>query len=155
MKKIAHRGNLSGPNTGTENSLESIRACIDKGYDVEVDLWVKGNDLYTGHDKPQYNIPRSFLTENRCYLWLHCKHHPAMEYMTKQREMGLNYFWHQSDDVTLTSLGYIWTYPGKSLGYKSIAVCPDRVPEWEIPNNISGVCSDYIDNIDYEHLIRY
>ena len=28
-------------------------------------------------------------------------------------DKSLNYFWHQTDDFTLTSHGYIWTYPGK------------------------------------------
>ena len=34
-------------------------------------------------------------------------------------------FEHQEDDVTLTSEGYIWTYPNKQLTDNSIAVLPE------------------------------
>ena len=49
-------------------------------------------------------------------------------------------FWHQEDDVTLTSKGYLWTYPNKQLTPKSIAVLPEGVIEEEI----AGFCSDFI-----------
>ena len=39
MKLIAHKGNIDGPNTVTENHPEQIDKCINAGYDVEVDLW--------------------------------------------------------------------------------------------------------------------
>jgi hypothetical protein len=58
--------------------------------------------------------------------------------------MNTNYhihcFWHQEDDVTLTSMGYLWTYPGKQLTSNSIAVLPDG----KVPDNIVGICSDFI-----------
>ena len=38
MKIIAHRANLSGPNSKNENKLSSIKKCIDLGYDVEIDI---------------------------------------------------------------------------------------------------------------------
>ena len=37
-----------------------------------------------------------------------------------------NYFWHQNDDYTITSKGYIWAYPGKKLNKNAIYV----LPEW-------------------------
>jgi hypothetical protein len=37
----------------------------------------------------------------------------------------LNYFFHQEDDITLTSKGYIWAYPGKQPIKNSIAVMPE------------------------------
>jgi hypothetical protein len=53
----------------------------------------------------------------------------------------LNYFWHQEDNFTLTSQGYIWTYPDKDVTNKSIAVLVDKELA---PDGVAGVCSDYI-----------
>ena len=39
MKLIAHKGNIDGPNSVTENHPDQIDKCIAEGYDVEVDLW--------------------------------------------------------------------------------------------------------------------
>ena len=54
----------------------------------------------------------------------------------------LNYFWHQKDDVTLTSKGWIWAYPGKQPIKGSIAVMP------ELNNDdltqCAGICSNNI-----------
>ena len=30
----------------------------------------------------------------------------------KKIDKTFNYFWHQNDKFTLTSKGYIWTFPG-------------------------------------------
>ena len=50
-------------------------------------------------------------------------------------------FFHHEDDVTLTSQGYLWTYPGRDLTKNSIAVLPDG----EVPEDIAGICSDFIE----------
>ena len=35
---------------------------------------------------------------------------------------NFNYFWHQEDDYTLTSEGYVWVYPGKPLIKKDLTI---------------------------------
>ena len=55
MILISHRGNLDGPNKSFENSPSYICEAIDRGFDVEVDLW-KTNKLFFGHAEPQYCI---------------------------------------------------------------------------------------------------
>lgn len=62
----------------------------------------------------------------------------------KESGYVFNYFWHQEDDVTITSIGYFWTYPGKQLTKNSIAVMPETKDFIEI-NNAYGICSDYIE----------
>ena len=60
--------------------------------------------------------------------------------------LGVHCFWHQSDDVTLTSKNYLWTYPGKQLTFKSIAVLPEQADYSEIDlRKCTGICSDYIE----------
>ena len=55
--------------------------------------------------------------------------------------MGMNCFFHNTDDGVLTSHGYIWTYPGKELTKNSIAVLPERVEDWDL-SNCAGICTD-------------
>jgi hypothetical protein len=70
----------------------------------------------------------------------------ALEYF-KDNLNSLNYFWHQSDDYTITSNGYFWTYPGKSIGSKSIIVLPEIIDGIEVVKMLAerpyGVCTDY------------
>ena len=75
-------------------------------------------------------------------LWFHAKNVEAFHELLK---LNVTCFWHQNDDVTLTSNGFIWTYPGKQLTVKSICVLPElnKVKKF----NCAGICSDYI--LDY------
>jgi hypothetical protein len=57
---------------------------------------------------------------------------------------NMNSFWHQEDDYTLTSHGWIWCYPGKTvpLSYRTIAVMPELYDtDW---TKFGGICSDYV-----------
>mgnify|MGYP003336226375 CR=1 FL=1 len=71
----------------------------------------------------------------------------ALVWLNKNQKK-FNYFWHQEDDFTLTSEGYIWTYPGKELSENSICVMPERnmAPDALVNfnQNCYGVCSDYV-----------
>jgi hypothetical protein len=59
------------------------------------------------------------------------------------RKLGVsNYFWHETDKFTLTSSGYIWTYPGNSVVDNSIIVIlDDSVCE---NKSVYAICSDYV-----------
>jgi hypothetical protein len=46
MILIAHRGNLNGPNPEHENKPEYLLNAINKGYNVETDLWLIDKKLY-------------------------------------------------------------------------------------------------------------
>jgi hypothetical protein len=144
MKLISHRGNISGPNPQKENHPNYILNALNKGYEVEIDVWYT-NKFMLGHDKPQYEFPFDLLEKFYTKLWVHCKNIEAIVKLKNNPELNsrLNYFWHENDTVTLTSKGYIWAYPGKQPINNSIAVMP------EINNdNITqckGICSDYIE----------
>ncbi len=144
MKFISHRGNISGPNPQKENHPNYILNALNKGYEVEIDVWYT-NKFMLGHDKPQYEFPFDLLEKFYTKLWVHCKNIEAIVKLKNNPELNsrLNYFWHENDTVTLTSKGYIWAYPGKQPINNSIAVMP------EINNdNITqckGICSDYIE----------
>ena len=142
MILISHRGNLTGPNPERENSQLYIQEALDKEFDVEIDVWVIDDIIYMGHDKPQYGVDFRWFRDRVSKLWIHCKNVQAIVFF-QQCGYEFNYFWHQEDDVTLTSKNHIWAYPGKQPIKNSIAVMP------EINNDsivsCKGVCSDYIE----------
>lgn len=142
MKLISHRGNINGRMEAWENEPTYIDLAILKGYDVEIDVWYKNGILWLGHDKPQYAVDFRWFRDRIDKLWIHCKNVDAINYF-KTCGYDFNYFWHETDTITLTSLNYIWAYPNKQPIENSIAVMP------EINNDDTtkciGICSDFIE----------
>ena len=144
MILISHRGNLNGK-SDRENSPDYIEEALDQDFDVEVDVWYIDNQFWLGHDKPQYKVSEGFLEHSN--LWCHAKNIQALYVMSKSS--NIHYFWHQEDDVTLTSRGYLWTYPGKQLTEKSICVLlefENKKSKVILPKNVAGICSDFVVN---------
>jgi hypothetical protein len=145
MKIISHRANLTGPNPETENNPNQIDFCISLGYDVEIDLWLIDGEYYLGHDNPVYKIPFTFLINRKEKLWIHCKNQDALFSLNST---GLNYFWHQTDDVTITSQEFIWAYPDKQENtYRNLVILnfSDTVDFDSYANSgIYAVCVDFV-----------
>ena len=139
MILISHRGNISGPNQSLENDPDYILTALKGGFDVEIDFWCVKKKLFLGHDYPQYPIKKNFLNNKK--LWLHAKNLEGLIFLNKT---SYNYFWHEKDTFTITSKGYIWTYPGKELSKFAICVLPERF-NWK-KNKCIGICSDFIKN---------
>jgi len=138
MIYISHRGNLSGPDKTIENLPEQIKKVLQSGYHCEIDVWKINNNFYLGHDEPQYQVDKKFLKTRN--LWCHAKNIDALFELKK---LNTNCFFHNTDDVTLTSKGYLWTYPGQQLTIDSIAVLPERVFNYNT-QIAKGICTDYI-----------
>lgn len=132
---IAHRGNTRGTTQAyicddeptPENHPDYIDQAIKEGFDVEVDVWVLQGRYFLGHDRPKYEVRKSWLAERSDSLWIHCKNFEALSHL---EGTGLNYFWHEEDSFALTSKGYIWEYP-------NIYKC----------GVLAGWCSDYVDDL--------
>lgn len=143
MILIAHRGNINGKLPEKENTEEYITEALNKGYHCEIDVWNVNNRWFLGHDNPLHFIPESFLlTKN---LWIHAKSIFTIHELMK---LDVNCFYHEKDSCVLTSKGYIWTYPGKSLGKSkiinnSVCILPELYPDIK-EFNCAGICSDYI-----------
>jgi hypothetical protein len=140
MILISHRGNIIGREVDKENNPDYIAAAISKGFDVEVDVWLDNGKFILGHDYPQYEIDDKFLDISG--LWIHCKSVEVLSVLVSKPEY--NCFFHNTDDVVLTSKNYLWTYPGKPLYNNSICVLPELIEQQDISNAI-GVCSDFIE----------
>jgi len=139
MKIIAHRANLYGPNPSYENKPESIDYCLERGYDVEVDVRLN-TDFYLGHDSGDYKVDLNWLLNRKEYLWIHCKDINSLQFFVENNFCDLNYFWHQDDSYTLTSKNIIWAHP-KSINYTKN--CVIVMPEFKVEENFYGVCTDY------------
>ena len=140
MILISHRGNLSGPIKERENSPIYIEGAMSAGFDVEIDVWFISNQFYLGHDEPTYKIDEQFLVNPS--FWCHAKNLNALTQMLKNK--NIHCFWHQADDVVLTSKNFLWTFPGKEIAEEgAIAVLPERIQNWNI-TRACGICSDFI-----------
>lgn len=154
MKFISHRGNLKGSCPEKENSPSYICEALNAGYDVEIDVWVQDKKFYLGHNEATYIVDEYFLKNPK--LWLHAKTIRALQVILDKLCENINCFFHQKDDVALTSGGHLWTYPGRRLEYRSIAVLPETLifntlantkissREWASIYSGAGICSDLI-----------
>ena len=137
---ISHRGNTDGKIGNAENSPDYVLNALNKGYEVEIDVWLVGDLFYLGHDKPLYLIQESFLENEK--FWCHAKNEEVFYQMLANPK--IHCFWHQTDDYTLTSKGIPWVFPGKKVNEHSIWVLPEKTPFSNIIIKCLGICSDNI-----------
>ena len=140
MKFISHRGNIDGPNPEWENDPSRIEDVLNKGYDVEIDVWKFGSKLFLGHDGPQFPIDYGFIKNES--LLCHAKNLEALEYMLKMDDVHC--FWHQEDHYTITSNGYIVSYPGYAVTPKTICMRPEAQSYTQLYGSAYAICSDYV-----------
>lgn len=133
---IAHRGNLEGPKPHLENQPEYLLKALEHGFQVEIDVWNINNQIFLGHDNPA--IPSSLGFLNNPGFWCHAKNIQALDILL---EKNIHCFFHNTDDVTLTSQGYMWTYIGKPVCARSICLMPELTGQ--NPHGCAGVCTDY------------
>ena len=140
MILIAHRGNITGKKPELENHPDYIKKALKEGYQVEIDVWCRGKKWFLGHDNPIYEVEKAFLLEEG--LWCHAKNIEALKELIL---LGVHCFWHQTDDVVLTSRNYLWTLPNKKLTPQSVAIHPEKsnYNKKEL-KKCSAICSDKI-----------
>lgn len=148
---IAHRANLNGPDPSSENKIESIRIALRLGYDVEVDAWCSGDDLWLGHDKPEIKIApqiRAWLFSLR-RIWWHAKDEETLSLLLREslRVCG-HVFFHSDEAMVMTSLRFVWTYPGHADPpdrERWVCVLPESVgvTASAVSERWAGVCTDF------------
>lgn len=146
MKIISHRGNISGKNIAKENEPNYIDVALNLGYDVEIDIRSIDNQLWLGHDEPQYKIDHNWLDKRRHYLWLHCKN------IASAKECwAYHSFCHSEDPFTYTSVGKIWMH-GENKNYDELdqSIIIPLISEEDVKNFMKedfkqpyGICTDY------------
>jgi len=143
MRIISHRGNLEGPSPQSENKIETIKKCLNLGFDVEVDLWFMSGKFYLGHDYPENEIDYTFFKNEK--IWFHLKNLDALENI--ENVQPKNFFWHQKDKCTITSSGKFWLFPGNFIdSQNAIYVLPEKHKNKSLieTHKYFGVCTDYV-----------
>ena len=139
---ISHRGNLTGATPSLENNPNYIKAALNNGYDVEIDVRYdcKTDTWWLGHDKPQYRIHPWFLQNRR--LWCHAK---TLDTLIKIQELpGVHYFFHDKDTATLTSNCLVWSHFVGNYRSNAVYVMPEWHVEFDITRGCLGICSDKV-----------
>jgi hypothetical protein len=139
MIKIAHRGNLNGPNPLLENTPFQIEYARDQKIPCEVDVWYK-KGWFLGHDAPCKKVTLGWLRNNSYSCWYHAKNLDAL-YKLMQDGCIQEVFWHENDDFTLTKGGYIWTLPWRAIVPKSILVVKGKPAK---DYDCFGICTDFV-----------
>jgi len=134
---IAHRGNINGKEPEKENRMDYLLEALNKGYDIEIDLWYDNKQWWLGHDEPKYKTGTSIFKK----AWCHAKNKEAFVELSKMK--NINYFWHDKDDYTLTSKGYIWCQMGRPVLPGSICIMPEKRVSGDV-KQCYGVCSDIV-----------
>ena len=122
---ISHRGNVAGKNPDLENEPSYLIQATHVSTYVELDVWLIGNQFYTGHDFPQYPVDLEFLKNPKFIC--HAKNLEALICLIANR---LHCFWHENDSYVLTSYGAVWKYPEMYWGGKVACICADKKPDW-------------------------
>ena len=114
-----------------------VKSLLADGHEVVCADIKPLENWFLGHDFPQYRVTMDFLGIPG--LWCHAKNHAALDRMVENPL--IHCFWHQRDDYTLTSKGYIWAYPQKKTSNHTVAVCLKR--STRKIKEIAGLCTDY------------
>ena len=145
---ISHRGNICGPIPDKENRPSYIDCAIGSGYHVEIDVRSINDELWLGHDEPQYKIDHNWLDKRRNYLWLHCKNIEAAVECWSYKS-----FCHTSDPFTYTTTGKIWLHD-LSMKINDNVIIPliDKtdiigLTDTTFFDGSYGVCTDYPSSI--------
>jgi len=145
MLFISHRGNLNGRHKVHENSPSTIQSVLDKGYDVEIDVWLQTDNLFLGHDVPEWQINPQFLKSNYARLWIHCKNDAAFFHL-RQFET-LNVFYHAKEDFAATSKNIIMVNPYTTTNYRRGILMMPELSQYTINEilQFDGIISDNIE----------
>lgn len=116
MRIISHRGNLTGPDKTRENTEAYLIEALEKGFDVEFDLWCVADKFWLGHDFAEHAFSLDTLLRwstvySNQKLYVHCKNIWALEKMIKIEKGNIVPFFHDADQCILLKVGTIWVHP--------------------------------------------
>lgn len=152
MNVISHRGNLNGIDEKLENHPQQIQFCIDEGYDVEVDLRMKDEKPYLGHDFAEHEISVKWIDERKSHLWIHVKEFSALTWLMKNVPNS-RYFCHESDRYTLVSSGHVWCHDTSNIMNNNCIIpllthADVENYDFKSQKDLFAVCTDFVYNCE-------
>jgi|LauGreDrversion4_2_1035121.scaffolds.fasta_scaffold02508_14 hypothetical protein len=158
MRIVSHRGNLTGPDKDKENTEPYLLEALERGFDIEFDIWYMGSKFWLGHDVPTKSFSIDTLIQwatvyQNQNFYVHCKHVWALEQMVKTKKKNIIPFFHDIDQCILLSDYTIWVHPNAinavSVRENCIAVFPAcKTIKYDINYDVDferfhGICTDY------------
>lgn len=151
MILISHRGNINGVYKDLENTPEYIDMAINKGFDVEIDIWNINKNFYLGHDKPEFLIDLNWIVERKNHIWVHTKNFLSIKYLL---DTELRFFFHEKEAHTIIyNTKLIWSHNLQEADSCSIIPLLDKdvldvyLNKSLINIHVAGICSDYVERI--------
>lgn len=143
MILISHRGNIDSIQKNRENTHSYIQEALDKGYDVEIDVWRQNNQLFLGHDGPELAVELSWLNKHGHGLWIHTKNFDALNYLISH---DLKVFFHEKEKHTIiNNCNMIWSHDLTEANSNSIIPLLSRHHmHFHEMFKVAGICSDFI-----------
>jgi hypothetical protein len=145
---ICHRGNLTCKELATENDPKLLDKRIADGYDVELDVWYKDNQLFLGHDEPEHLITFEWLMQTS-KKYIHTKNAQTLEYLLLRcgkEGYNPNIFYHTGEHYSLTTRNHIIVLPGQEILTGSVNMMPEMSPVLKDSSQAYAVCSDSFSN---------
>lgn len=158
MRIVSHRGNLTGPDKEKENTESYLIETLERGFDIEFDIWYMGSKFWLGHDNPVKSFSIDTLLHwSTVYMnqnfYVHCKNMWALEEMVKISKRNIIPFFHDIDQCILLKDNTIWVHPNAvnsaSVRENCIAVFPAcKTIKYDINYDVDferfhGICTDY------------
>ena len=147
MILISHRGNVDSIQSERENTKEYILEAIERGFYVEIDVWMKNGSLFLGHDNPENEVSVDWLNRFGNKLFIHSKNYSAFCYFMYENSVSIPTFYHTIEDhVIIGNTNLVWSHNLKECNERSIIPLLDKESIKEINkySNVYGVCSDFV-----------
>lgn len=147
MILISHRGNVDNIQPKRENTKEYILEAIERGFYVEIDIWMKNGSLFLGHDSAENEVSVDWLNKFSDKLFIHSKNYSAFCYFMYENDISIPTFYHTIEDhVVIGNTKLVWSHNLKECNERSIIPLLDKESIKQINkySNVYGVCSDFV-----------
>ena len=117
-KIVCHRATLD-KNLFEENNLESLEQCIRSGFAVEIDVHVKDDAVFLGHDSAEQKIELCSIDKQNVFI--HIKNGGLLNCKSADT------FYLNEDSVAYTGKGRRWLNVGSKVQAPSDILCSDEL----------------------------
>jgi hypothetical protein len=133
---IANLGNIHGSQPEKENRLAYLKATLDAGWHVCVNVVFHQGSFLLPFDGGFNIAPPGFFSKQR--VWSRCFDCETLDALCNVGAHAL----FDSATPTLTSAQFIWTPPPHELAPRAIAFLPETSPGWVEKFEPAGLCSN-------------